>query len=127
MRCIWNVKEDLRAAFAPEEGAQSLDCEIAATVQVSTDQAVSIGMIATELVVNAFKHSGAGDRPGKVFVRWERSANEYRLVVADDGRGLPPDFDPEESAGLGMLDDGAIVLYSGTFADDPAALEDQLD
>ncbi|MGQ0805110.1 MAG: alpha-(1-_3)-arabinofuranosyltransferase domain-containing protein, partial [Actinomycetota bacterium] len=43
------------------------------------------------------------------------------LLVAGDGEGLV------EMAGLGMLDDGGIVLYSGSFAGDEVGLEEQLD
>ncbi len=43
------------------------------------------------------------------------------LVVAGDGEGLV------ELAGLGALDDGALVLYSASFADDEPGLERALD
>lgn len=57
-----------------------------------------IGLITNELVTNAAKHGA-----GKIDVAFRVSADTNRLVVCDEGSGLPDDFDPHApAAGLGM-------------------------
>jgi two-component sensor histidine kinase len=44
----------------------------------------------------------ARPRPGLLQVSAERDSERLRVVVADDGRGLPADFDLEASNSLGL-------------------------
>ena len=77
---------------------------------VSTDRAVAIGLIATELVTNAFKYActptldRAGSPPEEVLATLSHTPDGLlRLEVADHGAGLPPGFDPRKGGGsLGM-------------------------
>ena len=56
----------------------------------SSAEAVSIGLIATELVINAFKHAFVGDRAaGVLVVAYEATATSWTLTVSDNGIGIP--------------------------------------
>jgi len=56
----------------------------------SSSQAVSIGIIVTELVINAIKHAFPGDRTDSiVIVGYEPAAPNWRLSVSDNGIGKP--------------------------------------
>ena len=63
--------------------------------------ATPLAMILAELVQNAIEH-GFGEVTGRLEVRIERGENQLRMVVADDGVGLPPGFDLEGSTNLGL-------------------------
>jgi PAS domain S-box-containing protein len=80
---------------------------------VRTDVAVSLGLIVNELVTNAFKYAYGAGSTGAVHVRFERCGDVYRLVVRDEGRGLPPDFKMDDSAGLGMRIVASLVERLG--------------
>jgi two-component system, sensor histidine kinase PdtaS len=67
--------------------------------------ATPLAMVLTELMQNAVEH-GLRDRSGSLIVGVDRIAGRLRVVVDDDGAGVPQDFDPELSAGLGL----SIVL-----------------
>ena len=78
---------------------------------VSTERAIAIGLIANELVTNAFKYACTpaqgrppGSQPGEVRVTVSRlPEGVLRLEVADRGPGLPPGFDPGRAgSSLGM-------------------------
>jgi PAS domain S-box-containing protein len=56
----------------------------------SSSQAVSFGIIVTELVINAIKHAFPGDRrDNTVVVAYEPAAPNWRLSVSDNGIGKP--------------------------------------
>ncbi|HUO11654.1 MAG TPA: sensor histidine kinase [Caulobacteraceae bacterium] len=68
-----------------------LECRVGAAA-LDRDRAVAVGLIVNELVTNAAKHAFADGGPGRISVAFDRCAEGYRLVVEDDGKGLPPDF-----------------------------------
>jgi PAS domain S-box-containing protein len=56
----------------------------------SSAEAVSIGLIVAELVINAFKHAFVGDEAaGLVVVAYEAAETSWRLSVCDNGIGIP--------------------------------------
>jgi two-component sensor histidine kinase len=84
---------------------------------LSVDTAVSLGLILNELVSNSFKHAFAGGRAGALTVSLVREAAGYCLTVADDGPGLPADYDPRKAESLGMQLVGTLTgQISGTVA-----------
>jgi two-component sensor histidine kinase len=69
-------------------------------VSIGGDISVSMGLVVTELVINALKHAFPDGRPGHVIVGYVAKGEDWTLSVSDDGVGI--DEDPERSqAGLG--------------------------
>lgn len=90
--------EHLRSSARP---GQALTCELA-PVSVATDQAVPLGLLANELVTNAFKYAYPGGE-GEVRIAIQpASEGQLRLTVCDRGVGLPPGFEAAQSRSLGM-------------------------
>ena len=90
--------ESLEASMIGEERPIRLRVT-AAESSVSSTQAVSIGLIVTELVINALKHAFPyPGKTGRIDVAYEVDGTDWRLSVADDGVGKP-DFGPEDSKG----------------------------
>lgn len=82
-------------------------------IQLPPDHAIPLALITTELVTNAFRHAFGG-RPGTVWVQFRRNSQEEPvLTVADDGCGLPPDFDIFHGEGLGLQVVTAMVEQIG--------------
>jgi len=65
------------------------------------DLATPLSLVLTELLQNAVEH-GLRGRSGTVTLIAERSTTSLRVVVVDDGVGLPDDFDLESSGNLGL-------------------------
>jgi two-component sensor histidine kinase len=56
---------------------------------MTADASVSLGLIVTELVINALKHAFPNDRKGKILVDYKTHASNWTLSVTDDGVGMP--------------------------------------
>jgi two-component sensor histidine kinase len=57
---------------------------------VTADVSVSLGLIVTELVINALKHAFPEGRPGKIKVDYQSAAGDWTLSVEDNGVGMAP-------------------------------------
>jgi len=80
----------------------SLALEVRADpVAMDLDTGVTLGLIANELLLNALKHGFDGRPEGKLTVEL-RAGDPNQMSVRDDGRGLPPEFDPRNETGLGI-------------------------
>ncbi len=69
---------------------ETLRLEVQADAGVaSADVSVSLGLIVTELVINALKHAFPTGRGGKIVVGYRSNASDWTLSVSDDGVGMP--------------------------------------
>ena len=64
------------------------------------DVSVSLGLIVTELVINALKHAFPDDRHGKIKVDYRGHGPNWTLSVTDNGIGMPADA-ADAKPGLG--------------------------
>lgn len=71
-------------------------------IYLGMDKALSLGMILNELISNAYKYAFAGKDSGLLTIRLNKIKDRYRLLVQDDGQGLPEGFDIYSSNTLGM-------------------------
>ena len=85
------------------EATPGCDIHVAAPehVVVTTDRAITVALLINELITNIAKYAypAGGCR---AWVSVTREGNAMALSVRDEGVGLPPDFDPKNSKGLGM-------------------------
>ncbi|MDP3853256.1 sensor histidine kinase [Phenylobacterium sp.] len=81
--------ESLASSMIRESRPVTLDVR-ADEATVSSQEAVSLGLIVTELVINALKHAFPVDRDGAVVVAYRLTQPGWTLSVTDDGVGRPP-------------------------------------
>jgi two-component sensor histidine kinase len=60
-------------------------------IHVDIDIALPVGLVAGELVTNAYKHAFPADRGGTITVRLSCADGQATLQVQDDGIGIDPD------------------------------------
>lgn len=83
-RYLEELAADLKGTLGKDWAAQMrLDL---APVLMPTDRAVNVGLILTELVINASKYAYGG-QPGPILIALEQYRNQIRLIVADKGMG----------------------------------------
>jgi two-component sensor histidine kinase len=69
---------------------------------LTSEQAVSMGLITTELVINALKHAFPAGTTGVIVVRYASEAGAWRVSVSDDGIGMSSALSaPPPKIGLG--------------------------
>lgn len=86
---------------------QSLEKEIKITIEAEDAEmdivhAVPCALILNELITNCYKYAFAAIDAGEIFIGFKKPAAMYELRVADNGIGLPADFQPEKTKSLGM-------------------------
>ncbi len=89
----------ISASMIADPGQLSLDVEVDESL-ANSDISVSLGLIVTELVINALKHAFPGRRQGKIIVGYNSDGPDWTLSVSDNGVGMPDDPQSAKS-GLG--------------------------
>lgn len=93
----------LYQSYGLKPGAVELRIQVPPGTRISLETATPFGLIVNELMSNALKHGFPNGRRGEILVRMERlGGDRYRLVVADNGVGFPPDLEPRRSETLGL-------------------------
>jgi two-component sensor histidine kinase len=95
------VAEDAHSTLIPP--GLTVDFDIAPSdVRVESRQATVLALLINELVSNAISHGFEGRDRGKITIRAWRENSHATVEVANDGHGVPEEFVPAESQGLGM-------------------------
>jgi two-component sensor histidine kinase len=100
-RYVEDLAHQLALSSVRSQGEVRLKVDVA-PLETGIDVAVPLGLLLTELVGNSYKHAFADGRSGSVCVRVVQQDAGVRISVADDGRGLPPGFDPGLSRSIGL-------------------------
>lgn len=97
------VLEDISAGLPPGDLIR-IQCQVE-PMEINARDAVSLGVLTSELVMNAVKHAFAPGESGEVSVVLAQGANSVPVLeVADDGAGwneAPADQPAKETGGLG--------------------------
>ena len=82
--------------------------------EIGSDKAVSIGLIVTELMINAVKYAFPTAKPdARVLVTYASVGDGWTLTVADNGIGKALDVSPRTHGGLGTVIVDALVKQLG--------------
>ena len=87
---------------------------VAGDGRIGSDKAVSLGLIVTELVINALKYAfPTAQADALVLVTFEAEGENWTLTVADNGAGKSADQAPASHGGLGTVIVEALVKQLG--------------
>ncbi len=92
--------QSLGASMIRDHNKQSIEVNADDSV-VKADISVSLGLIVTELVINALKHAFPDERAGKIIVGYRSEGRNWTLSIEDDGVGMPKGKAPAATPGLG--------------------------
>lgn len=82
---------------------QEVDCRLAVQdIELDIEKVIPCGLLLTELLSNVYKHAFVDGRAGHINISMKDRSGEVELSVADDGVGLPADFDYRQAQTLGL-------------------------
>lgn len=99
---IEELVQALESTFTGPDSNIKLSFDIE-EIDLDIDRAIPCGLLINELVVNAFKHAFDNGEKGMLEVKLKRERSEIELSVADNGKGLPENFEEKKNASLGMM------------------------
>ncbi len=71
--------------------------------ELSLDDSVPCGLMINEIISNSLKHAFPEGNNGKIDLQMRKSGRQIILLIADNGLGLPENFDPEAQDSFGFL------------------------
>jgi len=74
-----------------------------ANLELDIAKAVPLGLIINEAITNIFKYAFPDRNHGKIEISLKELQGNYSLLIKDNGIGLPPDFDYQQSNTLGLI------------------------
>lgn len=94
--------ETIENTYRPEPSEIHLSVQID-VVSMNVNQAVPLGIIINEVLINAYKHAfRENGLKGNIHVTLHQNHDKIRVCIHDNGTGLPSDFNFEETSSLGM-------------------------
>ena len=95
------LMESIANGYGPKNAIEwSVECT---DTVFHIDLAISLGLIATELISNSYKHAFVGREKGNITVSLKQlNMDTYQLVVEDDGIGIPQKHVVNEPTTLGL-------------------------
>lgn len=96
-----HVADEASITILPSNTRISFDID-ADDIWVSSREATVLALLINEFVSNAFVHGFEGRSGGTVTIRAWLNGHDTVVDVLDDGQGVPNEFDPGQSSGLGL-------------------------
>jgi two-component sensor histidine kinase len=85
---VTQLCESLGASMIYDPARLSIEANVDDSV-VDANTSVSLGLIITELVINALKHAFPTQKRGKVIIDYRGGGGKWTLSVTDNGIGMP--------------------------------------
>jgi two-component sensor histidine kinase len=107
---VQEIGRDLISAV----GAHNVVCVVdMPPIAWNLDRLITLALLMTEVITNSLKHA-FDDKGGRIEIRLSQSAqHQMELTIADNGRGLPADFNPLAAKSLGMQIIQGLVTQIG--------------
>ncbi|MDO8872716.1 MAG: histidine kinase dimerization/phosphoacceptor domain -containing protein [Methanoregula sp.] len=71
-------------------------------IRMDINRAIPLGLLINELLSNSLKHAFPAGRKGTIAVTGEKDDGTVRIIVQDDGAGIPESLDWKNTSSLGL-------------------------
>ena len=99
---LHQLADSIASGYGRTEG--NIRCTVICdNVELDIDNAIPLGLIANELIVNAYKYAFKPSDQGELNVSLTRvGSNKFAFSVRDNGRGMPENFRIDRTETLGL-------------------------
>lgn len=99
---IKNIARNLYHSYGRPEGGIEMNFDLE-EIYMNLDTSIPCGLIINEVVSNSLKYAFEGKDTGSITISFSKlSDDKLKLIVEDNGIGLPKDFDIENADSLGL-------------------------
>ena len=99
---IQNIARNLYHSYGRPGGGIGLEFALD-DIYLNLDTSIPCGLIINEVVSNSLKYAFQGRESGTVKIHFSKESDgKLKLIVSDDGIGLPKNFDIENAESLGL-------------------------
>ena len=96
------LSNQLMQSYSSQSRRIKMNVEIE-NISLGIDQAVPCGLIVNEVITNSIKHAFPDYQEGEITIRLHRtSSNQVKLLIRDNGIGIPSSLSLENPSTLGM-------------------------
>ena len=95
--------DSLAASMIHDHDQLSIDVDVDESI-TGAEESVSLGLIVTELVINALKHAFPDHRNGKIVVAYKSIGSAWTLSVGDNGIGIAAADTAKPGLGTGIVE-----------------------
>jgi len=100
-RFVREISEFVVKSYASPAKKIDLDLDLE-PVSLEVKPAISIGLVANEIITNSLKYAFSSRKSGRIEVRLKNQDNQLVLEISDNGMGLPNDITASATQGLGQ-------------------------
>jgi two-component sensor histidine kinase/PAS domain-containing protein len=98
---VENICSNLVHSYSNPDNPPVLNMDLE-SIQLNLDTAIPCGLIINELISNALKYAFKGKEEGRLDVEVKTSGETLKIVIADNGKGLPENIDFRNTESLGL-------------------------
>ncbi len=112
---ISKLAENVKAAYANPNIA--IEQHIDPAAELDSQTSFPMGIIINEFVTNSYKYAFNPDQQGIIKIELNGTPEFYRLMLSDNGKGLPENFDVNKSNTFGLESIKLLTQeYKGTYS-----------
>ncbi|MES2589166.1 MAG: sensor histidine kinase [Bacteroidota bacterium] len=89
------------STFERKELDIEFDLKVDENIHFAIDTMIPLGLILNEIMTNSFKYAFP-NHIGKIKIEVVQSENKIKLIIADNGIGIPKEFDFENTKSIGI-------------------------
>lgn len=96
-----SLVENLNVSYNPKPDCVNVKVDIG-NIFMDVEKGIPCGLIVNEIVSNGFKYAFPGDRKGEILLSVTADESNLKMLICDDGIGLPQNFEINKLKSLGM-------------------------
>jgi len=98
---VRDIVRNLQHTLGIDEKLIEVDIHCPREIYLVSEHATSVALIINELVSNCYEHAFYGMTNGKISIDLSHKGNNFKIIVKDNGKGLPDNFNNQDLKSLG--------------------------